>query len=425
MRGGIERFNIADIARIHGIQTIRENGVETYAVCPFCGDKRGKFSYFVKKGSKENLYKCFNCGEGGTAIDLFMKLSAGKNYSGSDGYKAAIKDIFKAINGDDSFVSFHKETLDKTERVAAETVDKASDEQISKVYYSLLKILILKDEHKADLKRRGLTDEEIKRYRFRSVPMNPKKVVARLVAAGLDLKGVPGFYKDRNGHWSMSLSGTKDEKGRWKPDGGYFCPVFDGERNLILGFQIRLDVPKDKTKYLWFSSAGKDCGVSSGAIATFLPGKSDKILLIAEGILKATIIYSLLKGEISVVGVPGTKNIKSLESYLERYEGRAYAFEAYDMDKAIRVTDETSQKDAEKTVRIAEDRDKLLSLISAYGIQTHPLKWDMDKEGLWKGEYKGLDDFLVEYPEKEKFLTYLQTKAQGALKMQEYFKKCA
>lgn len=419
---GIDRFNIADVARIHGITPIRERGGEIYAVCPFCGNEKGKFSYIVKKGEKENLYKCWKCGEAGNAIDLHIKLSNGCEYSGFDGHKKAIRDIFKAINGDSSFEEYHRNSVQKAEELP-DMIEKRSDGECSSVYYAMLAELTLNPEHKADLIRRGLSEEDIKRFRFRSVPADSRKVCSLLIKKGYNLEGVPGFFKNKKGHFCMSLSGSKDEDGKWKPDGGYFCPVFDGELNYILGFQIRLDVPKDKTKYLWFSSSGKECGVSSGAIATCLPGEDDSAIIVAEGILKSTIIYCLLDKKVTVIGVPGTKAIKSLECYLERYNGgSSYIFEAYDMDKAIKTGD---KKLLEKTTLLNKDKENLINLISDYGFSVHPLKWDMDKEGYWKENYKGLDDFLYAYDGRDKFLAYIKKTAYDTLKMTQYFAKCS
>ncbi len=407
----IERFTIADVAAMYGIYPIRERGGESYAVCPFCGDKRGKFSFVVAKGKKRNCFKCWKCGEGGDAVELHMKLS-GKNYSGEDGYKAATRDIFKAINGDADLAEYHKKVEEKTKETPVEA-EKESDEVCSRTYYALLKLLTLDERHKADLLKRGLTEDDIKRFRFKSLPSSPNGICRKLMKAGYTLKGVPGFYRDRKGLWTLALPGNKGEDGKWHPDTGFFCPVFDGERNLILGFQIRLDVPRHDNKYIWLSSVGRMSGVSSGTISTYLPGEDSSVVIVTEGILKATVVYSLLKGSVSVIGIPGVKSIRSAECYLERHKGTATAFEAYDMDKAIRIDDKTDAKTVEKTQGILADAENLVALISAYDIGVERIKWDMDPEGFWKGEFKGLDDFLAAYEKRDLFLSFLKQKASA------------
>ncbi len=77
----MDRFSIADVAHLLGLSELKNNphNPETYCVCPFCGNTKGKFSYIVKKGNKENMYHCWSCGELGSAVELYMKLS-GRNY---------------------------------------------------------------------------------------------------------------------------------------------------------------------------------------------------------------------------------------------------------------------------------------------------------------------------------------------------------
>lgn len=400
----IKRFNIADVARIHGIQVIKETGGDIYAVCPFCGNKEGKFSYIVKKGKKQNIYNCFVCDNHGGAIDLHINLSDG-NYQGEEGRKKAAKEIFEILQNDNEMIEYHNfvtETHQDTEEAY-----KTSDEHCSYVYYSMLKELELKDEHKKDLLRRGLTEEDIKRFKFKSTPDNKYKVCKSLVEKGIYLEGVPGFFKNQKGNWDINIPGK-----------GYFCPVFDGEKNLIIGFQIRVDKPVKKSKYLWFSSAGKELGVTSGAISTFLPGDNDRVIIITEGVLKANVIYALLKGAVSVIGVPGVKSIAGIEDYLNRHYSNAYVYEAYDMDKAIKTDDPEEQK---KTDRIKNAAISLKTLVEDYGIEVHSLTWDYDNDGFWKGEYKGLDDFLLSYDKKDLFLRYILSKALKKLKIKDFF----
>lgn len=398
----VDRFNIADVARIHGIEVTKIGSGETYAKCPFCGDTRNKFSYIVTKGKKQNIYKCFNCGAGGTAIDLHIQLS-GKDFSGSDGYQKAIKDIFRCIDNNVEVENYHKE-VEAAQKEVIES-ERADDETISSVYYALLRKLTLKKEHKENLLSRGLTEEDIQRYRFRSTPSDGRAICRLLLHDGYNLEGVPGFYIDKGGAWNLNIPGA-----------GYLCPVFDGERNIILGFQIRVDVPKKKCKYLWVSSSGRTKGCGSGAMTTLLPGEDEKTIIITEGILKATVVYALLKGKITVIGVPGVKSLGMVGDYLSRYSS-ACVFECYDMDKAVKTTD---PKEQEKTENIQKDAKRLQTLISDHNLPFHPLTWDTDKEGYWKENYKGLDDFLASYDKKELFVGYLKKKTEEKRKLFGY-----
>ncbi len=410
----LDSFTIQDVARLHGLNILGERGGEVYCECPFCGDRKKKFSYIVEKGNKRNVFKCFKCNTGGSAIDLHIALSPFEDYSGDDGYKRAVRDIFRAIDGDSSFMEARKE---QPKRPKVQEAEKRSDGECSAVYFALLRELQLTDAHKNDLLRRGLSEEDIKKYRFRSLPTGGKKICQALLRQGYDLEGIPGFYK-RKGEWNMSIPGHfEDEK--WIPDTGYLCPAFDGDYNYILGFQIRLDHPRDDAKYIWLSSAGRESGVSCGGISTYLPGTEDGPVIVTEGILKALIIYCLLGKKIGVLGVPGVNSIRSLSPYLQRFGSDVHVFEAFDMDKAVRSD---VPKEREKSERIALAATRLREMITEYGIGSEPFKWDMDKEGLWKGQYKGLDDFLVEYPEKEKMLRYFLSRAEAAIKVSKFMK---
>ncbi len=424
-----DRFNIADVARIHGLDILRETGGETQCVCPFCGDKRGKFSYILNKGGKENMYHCFKCGASGTAVDLHIELSDRNFDMEDDRYKAAIKDIFEAINGDTALMSYHSRTKELIASAPLET-QRASDRVISETYYALLRLCKLNPEHKKDLIRRGLDEVSIKRFRFKSTPKDPKEVCRILIARGYTLEGVPGFYLDDENHWTFSIAG-----------GGYFCPSFDAETNYITGFQIRVDNPKRDAKYLWFSSAGKNKGVTSGSRATYLIGREDKCVLVTEGILKATVIYTLLNGSITVIGVPGISNLKCLDPYLSKYSS-ACIVEAFDMDKMITedmkdllektlsharkkgIAPENVQeeecKSVVKTLRIENSSKKLCEKVSQLGFSVHRLTWDTDSSRkFWNGKYKGLDDFLCEYDKPEVFTAYVVKKARNLLALRQ------
>lgn len=430
----VERFNIEDVVRIHNLRILRR-GKDTTCVCPLCGDSRGKFSYFVKKGSKENLWNCFNCNEGGDAIKLHMMIT------GNTDYQSAIKDIFNIINGNVEFKNKHID-VPKTEKEEEET-PKASDEYCSTVYRAMLGFLELRKEHHDNLLKRGFPEDIITWLKFRSTPKDTVGICKKLQGAGYSLEGVPGFYLNKHEEWDLNITGH-----------GFFCPVYDMERNLILGFQIRVDKPIGNAKYLWFSSIGFSKGVGSGSLATYLPGNNDKVIIITEGILKATLIWTLLGGEVTVIGIPGIRVRKCLQSYLQMYENNAFVYEAYDMEKILRPEDmplynecladakkrgielddllRKDEKDGinkykaiKKWRNVASAAEDMCAEIHEFGIDTHSLTWDINKDKLWNGNDKGLDDFLAGYEFKDKFLTYILTKANQSLQLKKYFSEQA
>lgn len=362
-----------------------------------------------------------------------MELST-EDYGGVNGYKKAISDIFKAMDGTDC-------TATKSFTPAAVSeAEKAAPEVISKVYYHMISILELSETHKADLLRRGLTEADIRRFKFRSMPADTKAFAKSMYfwckKNGLSLEGVPGFYRMQNGFWNLRKTGD-----------GYLCPVFHG--NLIAGFQIRVDNPLNGGKYLWLSSTNQKDGVSSGSPSTFLKGENEKCILIVEGVLKATVVYCLLKGKVTVIGCPGIKVINGVYPFLRQYSGNAYVIEAYDMEKQLMkeqmplfnkanallkagtiktYMDLCGQEyrdefhDLLTWVRVTAAAEELCKKVEEYDLGVHPLTWDM-KDSFWTGTYKGLDDFLQAYPEemRELFVTKMAEKAEKHLKMKAFF----
>lgn len=404
------KITIMDVAKKNNIQIIGRSGQSYRCVCPVCGGHG-----VMTINPSQNIFNCFLCppseGMHGNMFDLEIKLNPWL-YSGEKDIKKIVKNIYTYL-----------ETGYTTEEIAScssftltEDVTRASDEYVSSVYKEMLKMLNLKKNHYEDLVRRGLSDAEIKYFKFRSTPTDGYGIARKLMAKGYNLKGVPGFCK-KNGNWTLHVCSQ-----------GYLCPVWDGNRN-ILGFQIRVDKPFGGGKYLWLSSSGKEEGTGSGALCTNLIGIHHKnCVIITEGILKATVIYSLLKGNVTVIGVAGIQSIKALRPIFADI-GTSYVFEAYDMDKflpkdrvfLIDKADKTDEekKEVEKALRIQEAAEKLSKLCDEYKLKAHPLKWDVDKKDMWNGKYKGLDDFLLDIKDKDVFLNYIVGKTERYIRMQK------
>jgi hypothetical protein len=164
----------------------------------------------------------------------------------------------------------------------------ASVERRDETYLAMLRRhLALSDEHRADLHRRGFTDEEIEERGYASTPSaQGGRILARTLSAQLDLSGVPGFFRS-GGEWRMVDVLP-----------GYFVPYRD-PRGKIQGLQYRLDAPLNggKTKYLWLSSSGKARGASSGSPLhhvgrKYLPDAG--AIWLTEGALKADCASFLL-----------------------------------------------------------------------------------------------------------------------------------
>ena len=93
----------------------------------------------------------------------------------------------------------------------------------------------------------------------------------------MDLKGVPGFYM-LDGKWKVNFTPAL---------AGILIPVMSRE-GYIQGFQIRLNKPIRDSKYMWFSSQGKECGSSPGSPVHFIGDDPlAKTVVLTEGCLKS------------------------------------------------------------------------------------------------------------------------------------------
>ena len=426
-------FNIKDVLMIHGIKAKGQQ--EMIFPCPECGASNGACSAVVSKirrNGKEvkNVYDCKRCGSSGSMFKLHKLFTFAEckengqalpDFSGPDELKKIAKDIHRKL-GDKDFQQYVPTQRDETDDDAmVRVMDYTEIRKGDYAYRCLLGQLSLNDAHIKDLERRGLSERFAKKLGIRSVPQNSFRVCEMLEQSNVELDQVAGFYKYGNHH-------------NFYAESGYFCPVYDGDRNLLLGFQIRRDNADKERKYVWFTSAKQEGGVSSGAPATYLPGKK-KITIITEGILKATVIWRLLDGEFGVIGIPGVSILKSLDMYLDRFTQDNFCFLAFDMDKQLAPANlhfeadvqkfiddgsypsiddfviEERKKEADmkrkgvddyvspykpfiKAYGIRKAEDALEEYVSNFGLFSHRLTWDVKRNGEWNGEWKGLDDYL-------------------------------
>ena len=176
---------------------------------------------------------------------------------GFQGSKAEIVYEIKKELGitENSYYRFSKKTDKQVEKMLPR-VDFERMKRLDTVYRAFLNKLFLARIHKPDLYARGLSDEDMERFGFKSVPLFGYKALCReLLAENISLENIGGFYLD-NGKWTINLNPKMT---------GYMIPVYN-YFGYIEGIQIRLDRPFGKTKYLWFSSNGLDHGTSTAAV---------------------------------------------------------------------------------------------------------------------------------------------------------------
>lgn len=401
------KFDIGDVSNLLGIRRIGNGDGSSFGVeCPFCGDKRGKMNFCISKnGTLKNTYHCYNCGSAGNMLGLYAELRGiNGDEKGTRFHYAKLEIENRLFGGDKSTYELErqKKKMKKRKEQAKEGVKMTDITVINHTYRMMLDLIPLRKEHQEDLKRRGLSEAQIKKYLFRSTPKDTRSLCRRLIKNGCIIKGVPGFYMNEHGEWDLNF---------YKGNSGYLCPVFttDGQ---VCGFQIRLDNPKGSRKYVWLTSAGKKYGTSSKAPATFIGDIHAKKVIVTEGVLKAVVAYCLFNGKYSFVGTPGISNINSAISAINSLPDVKAVSEAYDMDKLLKPVckhdckpekcqgcsvkngDECLIK-REKQLGILREQDKLQKKVQKAGYTCSSFTWDKGKDGFWDENYKGIDDYAL------------------------------
>ena len=337
-------------------------------ICPLC--KRKKLEVDFQKGVGQCMRA--GCEMGGfNAVTLVSKVEG-----------ISTKEAFKElVNGGNS--------------VAATVVTEFNEQaefaplpKIDKVYRSIFRTLSLSDRHEADLKKRGLTEEEIRSLGYVSITYKDKYSLPRkLLTQGFkerDLLGVPGFYRSR-----------KKELGEWK-DGdiafvtiksGILIPFLDAA-GQIRELQMRQDEGTYKNgKYITVSSDGRyegtkgHCYIHYAAnrdfdmtTKTYKPVIRQNRILLTEGGLKADIIRKISGWP--CIAVSGVNQYRSLEKELPVLKelGVKTIDLIFDMDYKVNPNVQNALK---FTKELLKKND--------FEVATHE----------WDDHYKGYDDFLA------------------------------
>ena len=371
-------FGIMDVVELLHLNIRRRLPDSVYVDCPFCGDKRGKMNVNMVKDN----WRCNYCGESGGMLSLYSRIygvSSSDAYREIcdalriDGYESGSRSRDCMIDGG----SNRSPSAAKEKHEGVQQSESASRQQIHQTYSLMLDTLTLLPAHKAHLlsEKRGLTQEQIQKYRFRSTPppFLCRKLTESLIAKGCTVQGVPGFYLDAKGKWTVNFT---------KRLSGILLPVvgFDG---MIQGMQILLDVPfKDKNdppdkqgaKYLWFASTSKHMGITSGSPVLFLGNPNARTVYVTEGILKGYIAHTVM--DRTFASTPGANNVKNLEALFQflAKNGTEQIIEAQDMDK---YSNTMTEKGASTIYLMARQ----------YGMECRRLTWNPN--------YKGIDDWQL------------------------------
>jgi len=404
-----EIFTMFDIAELEGWKYLsnKSNAKSRYIVCPFCGTTA------LKCNITKNFFHCYSCETGGNYYTIYAKLYGITGTSGKSANQIAREEIINRLHLNTS--TYEKKQIITRRQPEEDEPQKADEKTLDKTYRLLVENTSLSEKHYQDLIKRGLTDEQIKGWGFRSVDYkNAPDICRRLIKGGASLENVPGFYKTCYGNWTMKVKGKE----------GYMCPVFNVKGKLI-GFQIRLDNPKD-FKYLWFSSKDCNCGASSGSpVAYYGPKGKCETVCVVDGILKALVCYCLYQQtnrKIAFIGVPGVScygSISKAINELIQEKGVKNIINAYDMDEFMQVHCDKDYKKCSKCPHYSENYTGLCeykckkvdslrkgtvhleNLATKLHLMYARHKWDM-KDGHWLGKIKGLDDNFLKQKERRR-----------------------
>jgi hypothetical protein len=194
-------------------------------------------------------------------------------------------------------------------KVPSGAIDRADVNKLHSVYSALLSELTLSDAHRENLHQRGLKDEAIQRYGYRSLLQQGRSAIVRKLCEQFNdetLMSVPGFaIKQSNTGPYRAIVG--------KP--GLLIPVRD-EEGRIVALKIRRD-GRTKNKYTYLSSM-QDGGPGPGAPIHVPLGITSPLetVRLTEGELKADIATVL--SEIATISIPGATNWKPALEVLQR-----------------------------------------------------------------------------------------------------------
>lgn len=390
-------FDMVDLTYLLKLEVKRRGTVSWDVNCPFCQDRKGKMNLNLMK----KVFRCNRCGESGGMLDLYGRLYGVDRAAACE----EIKDALGRGKTDKEYVAAKREVEKKPPEIAQ--AEPAPSPIRHKTYTMLLSLLPLAESHKANLTDRGFSISRIEENGYKSTPaFGYKKLVERLKKEQCRVEGVPGFYLDKDGKWTVNFSSK---------NAGFLVPVRDMD-GLITAMQIRLDHPYDGRKYIWLSSAGRLMGVTSGSPVHFAGEVGKKTVYVTEGPLKADLSH-FLSGE-SFAAVAGVNLYGNLAPVIEQLkeQGTNRIYEAYDMDKRLSL--QCRQDYKEDVCRACELREEgegkaicprkeikksniqkgckqLYRICREAGIESRSLTWDMDEKGEWKERIKGVDDYLV------------------------------
>ena len=350
-------IHITDIIPLIGIPD-PPNGRPVYNIsCPCCDDNPRKKHLNINLN--KDVFCCPRCHFSGGVFDLYS------HYSGVD-RKNARDVLMEKLGLKDSGPSYEGSNQKQERRTITRPILQEIELPLTDIdarhetYAALLGKLSLASDHRENLISRGLTDEQIRTFGYKTMPVVGFSALAKqLQAEGYYLGGVPGFYHTKEGAWTF----VQERR-------GILIPARDQD-GKIQGLQIRLDKIK-KGKFRWISSIGKQDGCKAEGW-THMIGNPKPTVLLTEGPLKADVIH-YITGQ-TVIAVPGVNSLKHLKETLEylQSQGTTKVMTCFDMDYL-------------KNPHVRDGYYNLANILAEVGIEYGTYLWDP--------QFKGLDDYV-------------------------------
>lgn len=406
-----EGEKIARLLMIHGYEV---TGSDRPMICPYCGQK--KFYLNIGKGlfcCKRTSCEASNGGNYFAIVNHF--------YDGEDRYKQAAKDL-GCVNEVFERKIHQMPTQDKPE---------APIELRAPVYNEMVKHPLLAPVARNELHRRGLTDAQIKKWGFSSLPVlwsDRSRIANYLHGKEIVLDNVPGFIKVGK-KYAIADFGLESRMkafgatGNWYDYYSYLIPSMDLYGNVQffqIGWDKRLSgkVDGDKwPKYSTFSNPKNESGgkakASCGYVGAYKTTEDGRIIPdlkgqtkipIIEGTLKSILYHEFTGCREAVISQVGVVNQKSVREFLLKLKEICpevdTIIDCYDMDK-ITLEDAMTVSDSLKRKFMEYGREKMHALMNKdVRLASEKLKKTVESCGykyekrLWDPQYKGIDDLL-------------------------------
>ena len=283
---------------------------EVKAFCPFCRHLTKKPHLFLN--TEIDQFFCQRCGARGNSVSLYAMVRGISN-------KAAFRELEES-----NLQLFPQAGPGEGRREYMAPLEQRHD-----IYYDLLALLTLSDRDFLDLLGRGLTLDAIEHNMYRSMPSSAqaRKELAGELARLHDLHGIPGFYLDETGAWSLA------------GNGGLLIPYCTA-KGYIQGLQRRAEI-QGKRRYVWVSSNPDKCskdgsplypyGTRAKAWIHITGNIHNSTASITEGALKGDTASCLSKDALYLCA-PGVNAIKFLPAAVRSLSVERLLGE-YDMDQ--------------------------------------------------------------------------------------------